>query len=236
MEQYLLVNHDLLKFFDMKLLIVIFLTVFAFFFCVPTNRIIVINDSANHNKGFKLIQNLKTTSSAKTGKTIVNQFFNTEVIYQFEEKNTVMPLVSLDFYTTKAIRADELDSIMYLNLDNEKIRIVANMNKQKMVDPVPASTENKPISEATIKPTQKTQNSNATDRKELLSRQYDVPENLWLSIAHSKDISYSLSIAKTGIVVKLNPEEKTKVKAFFSRAMQRRLEIIPLLPPGKARW
>jgi len=195
MEQYLLVKHDLIKFFDMKLFIALFLMVFAFSSCAPTNRIIMIKDSSNVPKGFKLVQNLQTSSSVKTGKVTLNQFFNTEVTYQFKELNKAMPLVSLGFHTTKAIRSDELDSVMVLNLDNEKISVVANENKS-----------------------------------------YNIPENLWLSISNSKDISYSLSIGSTAIVVKLNPEEKTKVKTFFNRAMQRRLEIIPLLPPGKARW
>jgi len=179
----------------MKYLVVILLITSTIFSCATANRIIMIKDSSGDSKGFKLVQNLKASSCAKTGKVTLNQFFNTEVTYQFKEMNKAMPLVSLDFHTTKAIRSEELDSVMVLNLDNEKISVVANKNKS-----------------------------------------YNIPENLWLSISNSKDISYSLSIGITGIVVKLNPEEKTKVKTFFNRAMKRRLEIIPLLPPGKARW
>ena len=155
----------------------------------------VIKGSSSDPKGFKLVQNLKATSSAKTGKTLVNQYFETEATYRFEECNDQKPVVSIQLQATKAIRTDELDSLMVLNLDNEKISVAAKLNKQ-----------------------------------------YNIPENLWLSIAHSKDISYNLSIGKTRIVVKLTPDEIAKVNAFFSRAMQRRLEIIPLVPPGKVKW
>jgi len=179
----------------MKRLTAILILICTFSSCTPTNRILATKDSSTDSKGFKLVQNLKTTSSAKIGKAIVNQYFDTEATYLFEEKNNQKPVVSIQLRATKAIRTDELDSVMVLNLDREKISVVANVNKT-----------------------------------------YNIPENLWLSIAHSKDIAYSLSIGKTQIGIKLNPEEITKVSSFFSRAMQRRIEIVPLVPPGKVKW
>jgi len=198
----------------MKHLTALFILICTFSSCAPTNRIVVIKDSHSDSKGFKLVQNLKTTSSAKTGKAIVNQYFDTEATYLFEERNDQKPVVSLQLSATKAIRADMLDSLMVLNLDREKISVAAIENEQKLPARVPA----------------------VTDRNQIQPRKFSIPENLWLSIAHSKAISYSLSIGKTQIGIKLNPEEITKVNAFFRRAMQRRLEIVPLVPPGKVKW
>jgi len=203
-----------IKFLAMKHLTALFILICTFSSCAPTNRIVVIKDSHSDSKGFKLVQNLKTTSSAKTGKAIVNQYFDTEATYLFEERNDQKPVVSLQLSATKAIRADMLDSLMVLNLDREKISVAAIENEQKLPARVPA----------------------VTDRNQIQPRKFSIPENLWLSIAHSKAISYSLSIGKTQIGIKLNPEEITKVNAFFRRAMQRRLEIVPLVPPGKVKW
>lgn len=214
MEQYLQDYLIRIKFLAMKHLTAILILICAFSSCTPTNRIIVIKDSHSDSKGFKLVQNLKTNSSAKTGKAIVNQYFDTEATYLFEERNNQKPVVSLQLSATKAIRTDMLDSVMVLNLDNEKISVSAIENEQKLPARVAA----------------------ATDPNQILPREFSIPENLWLSIAHSKAISYSLSIGKTQIGIKLNPEEITKVNAFFSRAMQRRIEIVPLVPPGKVKW
>lgn len=214
----------------MKLSIALLLMVCVFSSCASTNRIMEIKGSHKETKGFKLIQNPKASSSEKTGRVIVNQFFNTRTTYLFEERNNQKPVVSLEFNSTKPIRANELDSVMYLNLDNEKIRIVASENKQKMAENIPASSvEIKPATTLQTTASQK-------DNNELITRRFEVPENLWLSIAHSKTIFFKLSLGKKGIEVKLNPEETIQLKKFFSRAMQRRIEIVPLVPPGKVKW
>ena len=85
----------------MKHMVVILLITGTIFPCATANRIIMIKDSSGDAKGFKLVQDLKASSSAKTGKVTLNQFFNTEVTYQFNEKDKAMPLVHLIFTPQK---------------------------------------------------------------------------------------------------------------------------------------
>lgn len=229
----------------MKLPITLLLMVFVFTTCASTNRIMEINDSHKEIKGFKLIQNLKASSSEKTGNRIVNQFFNIRTTYYFEERKNQKPAVTVEFHLVSPIRADELDSVMYLNLDNEKVRVVSSEDKYKEFDKNSNSTTNSsddPNSDINViksktKPADASQTTaSQKDSDLLLTRKFSIPENLWLSIAHSKTIFYRLSIGKKGIDVKLNPAETIQLKKFFNRAMKRRIEIIPLVPHGKVKW
>jgi len=201
----------------MKLTFAILFSVYILTSCTSTNRIIEINDSKKEIKGFRLIQEPKLHSAEKDSNVIVNQFFKVKTIFLFEESDTHGPNVTLEFNRTNPILALEPDSVMYLKLDNENIRIVSGIIKQRMAKNASASVHQ-------------------TGKFEPIAFQFTIPENLWLSIAHSKTIIYKLSSGKKGIEVKPAPAETNQIKEFFRRAMQRRLEIIPLVPPGKAKW
>jgi len=67
---------------------------------------------------------------------------------------------------------------------------------------------------------------------QLKSRQFIVPENLWISIANSEKIQYRIYIGKVEMEVKLNPAETVKLKDFFTKAMRLRDANLPPVPEG----
>jgi len=67
---------------------------------------------------------------------------------------------------------------------------------------------------------------------QIKSRQFIVPENLWISIANSEKIQYRFNIGKEGVDIKLNPAETAKLKEFLLKAIQLRNANLPPIPEG----
>lgn len=197
----------------MKPFIAILLAACIFTSCASTNRIIEINNSKKEIKGFRLIQNLKAHAAEKSSNTLINQYYNIKTACLFEEQTDQKPVVTLEFHFATSVQAVKLDSVMYLKLDNEAVRIVSNVITQEI-----------------------SENTSAANKNSLILAQFTIPENLWLSVANSRSIVYKLSCVNIGIEIKPDSLETAIVKEFFNKAMQRRLEIIPLVPSGSAKW
>ncbi|HCY41365.1 MAG TPA: hypothetical protein DHV48_08435 [Prolixibacteraceae bacterium] len=71
---------------------------------------------------------------------------------------------------------------------------------------------------------------------QLMLREFVVPENLWVSIVHSKSILYRLYIGHDGIDVELTDSEMNKVREFFNKVIQQRDALFPPVPDGKMKW
>jgi hypothetical protein len=197
----------------MKQLIVILLVSSIFSSCISTNRIIEINNSKKGTNHFQLAQNPKAISREKSRNTLFNQFFNMRTTYLFIEQNDKKPVVTLEFHFAIPAPKDKLDSVMDLYLDDEAIRIVSKLKSHEISG-----------------------NTQPASKNSLMVGQFTISENLWLSIANSSTIRYRLYLGLKRIEVQPDSMETIKVKEFFSKAMQRRLEIIPLVPSGKAKW
>ena len=75
---------------------------------------------------------------------------------------------------------------------------------------------------------------NTTDR--LTKSEFIVPENLWVPITHSEQIFYRLNIGNDEVNIKPNVSETTKLKEFFTKAIQRNATIHPPVPEGLKKW
>ncbi len=201
----------------MKQFIVILFVACIFTACASTNRIIEINNSKKETKGFRLIQNPKAHSAKKSRNTLINQFFSIQTTYLFEERTAQNPVLTLNFSIKKPFLAEKTDSVMFLNLDNENIRIISSKSTPKMAENFPAVADK----------------NNCAG---FFTNKFIIPENLWLSIANSKTLVLKLSSGNIGIEIKPDPVETARLKEFYNKAMQRRLEIIPLIPAGKSKW
>lgn len=75
---------------------------------------------------------------------------------------------------------------------------------------------------------------NRADR--LTKPEFKVPENLWVPITHSEQIFYRLNIGNDEVNIKPNVSETTRLKEFFSKAIQRNISIHPSVPEGLKKW
>jgi hypothetical protein len=102
-----------------------------FFFnsCVTTNRIITIEDSFKEINGIKLLQKPQAVSSEKTGSFGDRKYFDLAVNYLFQKTKTGQSVLIAEFQMQKLMRVDELDSILILDLDHEKVKLISTENK-----------------------------------------------------------------------------------------------------------
>jgi len=197
--------------------------------CISRSYLVKIDDPYKEIKGIKLMQNVIGRSADKAASINGNQYYSINYAYLLEIKKDQQPSMSLDVQMQTPIRTDELDSVMFLNLGNEKIRMVAFDSKLKKIDKslnvLPAPNNSPTLAERAII----TENGSY----QLMSQQFTVPENLWLYMVTAEKIQYRLYIGKEGIDVKLNPTETTKLHEFFSQAIKCRTEIVPSVSQGK---
>ena len=172
--------------------------------CATANRMVEINDSSKGIKSFSLDQNPKAFSTETAGQEFFHTFTST---YIFEENGKNRPVVSASFQVKTPFKVDKLDSVLFINLNDEKIRIVINQ---------PIST--------------------AKENDQLKSLIFAVPENIWASIAGADKIQYWLKFGKEEIDVNLSLPETTQLKKFFRNVGARRDTLFPAVPEGHKKW
>jgi len=99
------------------------------FSCATTNRIIEIEDSFKEIKGIKLAQNLKAYSSEQTESFGNRKYYDLKVNYLFQQFKKGQTILIAEFQITTPVGVGEPDSILFLNLDQEKIRLISTEYK-----------------------------------------------------------------------------------------------------------
>jgi len=200
--------------------------------CVSTSHMVEINDPYKDIKGIKLMQNLIGISAEEKASINGNKYFSVSFGYTLEIKKNELAMLTLAVQTQTPIRADELDSVIFLKLDNEKIKLISADSSLKKIGKRPNTTSSSTIATTEKKEEQIITTTTENGSYQLMFHQYNIPENLWVSIANTEKIRYRLYIGKEGIDVKLNPSETAKLKEFFNNAMHLRDANLPPIPEG----
>lgn len=220
--------------------------------CSTSNKIIEIDDPYKELKSIKLRQQPSAYSAEKKGRLGQMASYRLTIQLVSEIKPGNRPETGINFRLVTRIRADELDSVMYFVLDKEKIKLVSANYKYKQFNESSSSSttstatsvEKKPAgnSDTTTKPSEKvnliTTHTTTAEQGtyQLMSREFMVPENLWVSIVHSKRIQYRLYIGREGIDVELTGSEMNKVREFFTRIIQQRDSLFHPIPDDHMKW
>lgn len=220
----------------MKQSIFLIWVVFLLSSCVSTSHMVEINDQYKGIKGIKLTQNLIGISAEKNASINGNKYFSVSFAYNLEIKKNELASLTLNVQTQTPLRPDELDSVIFLDLDNEKIKLISADSSQKKIGKRPNTTSS--VSVATDDKTEEQIITTTTENGsyQLMFHQYRVPENLWVSIANTEKILYRLYIGKEGIDVKLSSAQSAKLKEFFNRAIQQNKMSFPAIPEGQKKW
>jgi len=96
--------------------------------CGTTNRIVEIKDSFKEIKGIKLLQKPQAVSSEKTGSFGAHRYYNLKVSYLFQQLKKGQTIVIAEFQMTTRVSTDELDSILFFDLDHEKVKLISTEN------------------------------------------------------------------------------------------------------------
>jgi len=216
----------------MKQSILLFGIVFFLSSCVTRSRLVEINDPYKETKGIKLAQNLIGKSDEKNASINGTKFYSISFAYDLEITKNELALLTLNVQTQTPIRADELDSMIFINLDNEKIKLVSSDSSKKKIGKK-TNTTNSVTAPTDDKKEERIITTTAENVSyQLMFHQYIIPENLWISIANTEKIQYRLYIGKEGIDVKLNEVETTKLKEFLNKSIKLRDSNLPPIPEG----
>lgn len=216
----------------MKQSLLLLWTVFFLSSCVATSHMVEINDPYKDIKGIKLKQNLIGISAEKNASINGNRYYSFSFAYSLEIKKNELASLTLGIQTQTPIRADELDSMIFLDLDNEKIKLVSSDSSLKKIGKSPNTTSSTTIATDDKKDEQIVTTTTENGSYQLMTHQYIIPENLWISIANTKKINYRLYIGKEGIDVKLNLAQTTKLKEFLNNSMHLRNTNLPPTEEG----
>lgn len=200
--------------------------------CVSTSHLVEINDPYKETKGIKLMQNLIGISAEKNASINGTKYLSVSFAYNLEIKKSEPASLTLEVQTQTPIRADELDSVIFINLDNEKIKLVSSDSNAKKIGKNPNTTSAVSIAGSDKKEEQIVTTTTENGSYQLMFHQYIIPENLWVSIANTQNIQYRLYIGKEGIDVKLNFTQTEKLKVFLNKSMQLRDANLPQTPEG----
>ena len=216
----------------MKKSTLLFWTVFFLGSCVTRSYLVEVNDPYKGISGIKLMQNLIGISAEKNTSINGNRYYSFSFAYAFEIKKNEPAMLTLAVQTQTRIRADELDSVIFINLDNEKIKLGSSDSSQKKIGQRPNTTSSVTIETDDKKKEQIVTTTTENVSYQLMFHQYIIPENLWVSIANAEKIRYRLYIGKEGIYVKLNLAETAKLKEFLYKSIKLRDANLPPIPEG----
>ncbi len=217
--------------------------------CRTINRIVEITDSYKEIKSMTLVQHPKAFSTAKTGSLTGGRKYSVVMNYIFEESAKSRPTIFLTIQITTPLNADEFDSVMFLSLDEEKIRIVSEEYKTDRVEKNSTSTtsttsttalakDDKKAEEAEkqVKTTSIQTSTTESSSSRLMKRKFTVPENLWVSVANSEKITGRIYLGNEGVNIKLSESETNRMKEFYTRALKKRDAQFPGVPDGLMKW
>ena len=180
--------------------------------CATSGRIVEMNDHSKDIQGIKLIQNLIAQSADDSILASNARSYSVSMIYLLKQQKNERPTLFLDIQVRRPLPSEKPDSVMYVNLDNEKIRIASSDYKSKEFPKIT-----------------KVSNQN-------MSSKFLVPENLWVPIVYSNEIQFRFYLGKEGIDVKLTRKETSKLIEYFNRAIQMRDANLPPIPEGQKKW
>jgi len=221
--------------------------------CSTNNRIIDTTDDFKEVSGFKLTQTPQAILAVPKVKSGRSDNFNVTLNYYYDEIKNSNPHIILEARMLTLVRPNELDSVMFLDLDNEKVRLVSKSYQSKQFDRSSTSVSTSTttaVREKTAENADQTKKDSAkevltttthttesdTNSYQMMSREFSIPENLWEPIAYTSNIRMRLYFGRDGIDVKPNHSENERIREFFYRANQQRKASVTPLPDGKKKW
>ena len=204
--------------------------------CGTASRIVENNDSYLNVDRLKLAFNSPVISQEKFGMMKISQIFNLNTTYFTEIEKDKKPELTLKFEMITPISVNELDSTVFLILDEEPIKLQSKDYTYKEYvstsTTVETPTTNKKSNGKTGDTTEtRTTITNGTNQ--LMSRTYVIPENLWVPIANSKRISYRIYLGKDAYDAKLTASENKKLNYYFELAICKRDANQPAPPANE---
>jgi hypothetical protein len=176
--------------------------------CTSTNRLKMTYNKEEQQNILALKQTLQIFQDYKYGderknSTNLNQVISVYILNETKDKR---PEVMVGFNSKNSKRPFVTDSVLFILLNHERIRINPGVNYPYM------------------------------GKSGLKTTQFIIPENLWISIVYAKSIGYLFYHENNGIMFNLDLSESQKLKGLFKRAIRLRDINFQELPEGMKKW
>jgi hypothetical protein len=229
----LFVKFDLTITTAMKQLFLIILFAALISSCASQSQLIETNDPYKKIENAKLVQYV-TAKPDDSEMRLSNGSYELTSVYLYEGSENGQSAVSLALKMEIPVRTDELDSVIFIDIDGEKIRMIANDYKYKQVASsslINASVEEKPEDNEKL-----IIQSTVVNNYQIMTQCFMIPENFWVSIANSNNIGYRIYLGKEGLDIVLSKSQIKRLKCFFQLSISKRDAKTPPLPAGYKKW
>ena len=200
--------------------------------CTVYNKILVVDDEFKEEKSIKLLQVLDGYSDEmKSFVSDIDYFFNTKLTYNQHQNSNEK--VSLEIKLTTNAQPEELDSILYIGIDDEKIKLASNnyamrnyVNSSTSTETTTTVEEKENKNNSSEKKEKETSSSTSTsttttDRTlQVMKHTFYIPKSEWEKLAQFENIILRTYIENEGINVKFSFHEKTQFKQFFREVLK----------------
>ncbi len=208
------------------------ISLFLFLFlisCSSYNKILVINDPFREEKSIKLLQSLEGYSDElKSFFHDRDYYFPIKTVYSKPEDKAGS--VVLELKLTTIARPEELDSVIYMMLDNEKIRLVSidyrvrnyvhNSTSSSMETTVTAEGDDG-NAEDTKTTTQTTSTTITTDQTfQAMKHRFEIPIEIWGKLSGCNAIMLRAYVESEGIDVRFSSSQRNKFTKFFAEVLR----------------
>lgn len=198
--------------------------------CVTQSQLIDTNDPYKKIQNIKLLQYVHAKSAERDKGVMVSKDYWVTATYLFEQAEDGNSVVGVEFNLTVPLGVDDMDSVAFINLDGEVIRMMAGKLRQNQIA-MQTETTDKSGDSSETKATNIT-----TSNYQLIKCRFPIQENLWASIKNSRQIKYRIYLGKDGFDMVLSRSQNVRLNHFFELALSRRDASKPPLPEGKMKW
>lgn len=195
----------------MKRIVFLFVCACILTACSASGRLNKKGDNANGLKRVWLVQSYNVLLEGAKTDSLLSAVASLSAAYLYEEKTDARPQITLTLQPEPGSLDAVFDSILYINLDKEEIKLPARFSKKGFL-----------------------QNGSASDGA--LNPTYIIPENLWISVVHARELFYRVKRDGQAIALVLGKSEKEELDEFLQRAMKHRDEKFPAIPQGQVKW
>ncbi|MBC8006131.1 MAG: hypothetical protein H7X84_11705 [Verrucomicrobia bacterium] len=195
----------------MKRIVIMLLCAGILSACSAPSRMNKKNDAGDILKRIILVQSLHVQAQEAKTDSLLPSAESLSAVYLYEEKTNARPQITLTLRSVKESHDAEIDSNLVIILDKEEIKL--------HVKPyINSPSQKESVSPADLHPT------------------YSIPENLWISMVHSKELYYRISKGEQAIALVLKQSEKEELDEFLKMAIKHRDARFPAIPEGQVKW
>lgn len=179
--------------------------------CSASGRLNKKGDNGNGLKRVWLVQSYPVLLEEAKTDSLLSAVKNISTAYLYEEIKGARPQITLTLQPEAGSSDAAFDTILYLSLDKEEIKLSATSSKNASLQKGSASSHE-------------------------LEQAYLIPENLWISMVHARELYYRVKRDGQAIALVPGKSEKEELDEFLELSMKHRDEKFPAIPEGQVKW